>query len=101
MIVFGVSAKVDADPRRPVVAIGVDERAVVNRAVAGLNERAVRGVEIRHPIVGLERRRDEVVAEAQVHRQLRRWFPVVLDIERMADIACWTSCEVRELRAET
>ena len=57
-------------PRRgaEVVLVGVDQRAVVDRSVLRLQQRARRRIEVGQLVVGVPLRRRELVAQAEVER---------------------------------
>ena len=69
-----------AEAGRPVVAIRIDQRAIVDRAILRLQQRARRRVEVGQIVVVFPLRRGELVAHAEVQRQRRRHAPVVLQI---------------------
>ena len=89
----------DADARREVVRVGLHEAAILERAVAGEDQRLpVPGrIEVRLVVVRLERRRDEVVAQAEVQRQVAVHLPVVLHEAHRRPVPLLDDEDVREL----
>jgi hypothetical protein len=88
----------EADAGREVVAVGLDQAAVLQRAVFGLYDAAAaRGVEVELVVLRLQRRGDEVVAQPQVQGELRVHLPVVLGEEHAGVVALVGGEYVREL----
>lgn len=72
-----------AQSRRPVVAIGTDERPVCDRAIPRLNQRVGGRIEVRQVVVPLPLRGRKLVADAGVHGQVVPHAPVILQVEEM------------------
>ena len=72
-----------ADTRSPVVAIGVDQRTVVNRSVLCLNDRVRRRIEVRQLVVAFVLRSCELITNTDVQCELRRDLEVILQIEEV------------------
>ena len=92
-----------AEPRPPVVAIGIDERAVVDRSVLRLNHAARVGIPVRQDVVFLPVRRGVFVAKPEVQRQPIAHPHIVLEIHEVHVLPQIRDEHVAErvLRAET
>ena len=89
----------DAEARREVVAIRVDERAVFERSVLRKHQRAAAGRdEVGLRVARLERGRHVVVAEPEIHRQPRTDLPVVLNVEHRRLMPLLDDPHVRQLQ---
>src|SRR5437773_2122942 len=73
----------EADARRPIAMIGMDEGAIVSAAVLRLDQSRGGGIEIAELIVLLEMRRAVFVAHAEVQCELVIHLPIVLQISEM------------------
>ena len=93
----------EAQTRSPIVAIGIDERAIVNRSVRRLNHLARVGIPVGEDVVALPLRRGVLVAKAEIQRQPVAHPHVVLQIEEVHVLTEIRDEHVAErvLRAET
>ena len=76
-----------AEARREVVAIGIDQRALVDRAVLRLDQRVRVGIEVGEEVVLLPLRRGELIAQPEVQRQPVGRPEVVLQIREVHPLA--------------
>ena len=77
----------DSQARCEVVERRVHQRAAVNAAAPGLDERFSIGIKVGQPVVLLILRRHDLIPQTGIDRQLRRDLEVVLEVHEVEPLA--------------